>query len=480
MEKIEMKIYKAGLILLMVANTLSVFGFSTSDSIFNENCKGLDFPILYISTVDGVMPTCQAIYPPPGCGGVSITGNEKVPAQMWLVLNGDTLYNSGEYKQDTSGITIKVRGNSTGASKLEKKPYKIKLQKKKDLLFRNDENKYADKEWVLLCMNFCHSIVGNMTNRAMRMEWTPAQTPVFLFLNDNFRGVYLLSENVKRNEKCRVDVSKTGYLYEYDTYWWNEDMYVESSYRHNYTLKYPESKDILPWQLEYLSNHIAALETAYVTPYALDSAIDIDSYVRWLWIHDILGNYDSWGSNVFLMKYDTAVTSKQKMVCAWDFDRCFEMEGWSNIHKEAWFSDFFNLPQEQFVAHYISMYDSKVKDLFDTLVNDIQTLKLTEQTATLDSALILENSRWLTQTSSASIQLQEMADYLSNRKARVDSMMNEIKAQHPTSIPNQPTGYVTASAYFDLYGRPIHIITPNQLIITRNKEGKYTKKLWSR
>ena len=44
-------------------------------------------------------------------------------------------------------MTIKIRGNSTPY--FDKKPYKIKLQKKGDMLCRGD-SKFNDKNWLLI------------------------------------------------------------------------------------------------------------------------------------------------------------------------------------------------------------------------------------------------------------------------------------------------------------------------------------------
>ncbi|MBR6035321.1 MAG: CotH kinase family protein, partial [Paludibacteraceae bacterium] len=221
---------------VMVVYALPVNGMSKEDSIFNERCKHIDWPILYIVTRDSVLPTFTRVEAPEGCDGIGITNNEKVPGRMVIVLKNDTVYDSGEYKKDTAGMTIRVRGNSSAYyTYTDKKPYKIKLEKKCDLLFRGNENLYADKDWVLLRHALCETLVGNMVNRAIGMEWTPAEQPVFVFLNDSYWGVYMLTENVKRS-KCRVDIDKDGYLFEYDAYWWNEDFHIESRYYYNYTL----------------------------------------------------------------------------------------------------------------------------------------------------------------------------------------------------------------------------------------------------
>ena len=106
-----------------------------------------DIPLLSITTEDGAFPTCEIVYPPEGCVGTGIEA-EYVKGRLVMTLRKDTLYDSGEYVKDESGMRVKIRGNSTGASEGQK-PYKIKLSKKFDMLCRGDED-YKEKDWNLL------------------------------------------------------------------------------------------------------------------------------------------------------------------------------------------------------------------------------------------------------------------------------------------------------------------------------------------
>ena len=98
---------------------------------------GYNLPVLWIETVDGVEPTCERVYAPAGSWG-STVNSEKTPGRliMYSRIEGkdSVLYDSGDYEKDVSGMTIKVRGNSSAVN--DKKPYKVKLQKKFDLLMR--------------------------------------------------------------------------------------------------------------------------------------------------------------------------------------------------------------------------------------------------------------------------------------------------------------------------------------------------------
>ena len=470
------------LISILLTGAMPTYGMSTEDSLFNERCRQLDFPILYIETQDSVLPTYEIVQSPPGCDGLGITNNEKVPGKMIVVLHGDTLYDTGAYKKDTSGLTIKVRGNTSASlTHTDKKPYKIKLQKKKDLLFRGNDKVYADKEWVLLRTSICETLVGNMANRGMGMEWTPAQQPVFVFMNDRYWGIYLLTECIKRNQKCRVDINEEGFLFEYDAYWWNEDCYFDSRYTYNYTLKYPECDEILPDQEAYLVDLLQKAESAYLNPQSLDSVIDIPSYVRWLWVQDMLGSKDAGGANMYFAKKDTKDGSKLSMICAWDFDGCYRIQNgnWSTIHAHWWFADFFAVPQVPFVSEFVRLYDDVVENLYDTLINTIDSLCTSPFVATLDSAYVMDNQRWGEHNKSAKQQLYTIKIYLQTRKGGIAQRIEELRASYerPMAVPTAIMISDSETRAFDMLGRPVPENTSGLFMIIRDTDGRVTKRI---
>ena len=83
-----------------------------------------------------------------------------------------------------------------------------------------------------------YRIGGEAIADAVGMEWTPDYCYVMLYVNGDYRGLYVLSESVSRGtgegeEQWRVNVNKDGYLFECDAYWWNEDIL----YQHQYLAK---------------------------------------------------------------------------------------------------------------------------------------------------------------------------------------------------------------------------------------------------
>ena len=61
------------------------------------------------------------------------------------------------------------------------------------------------------------------------MEFAPRIEYVNVIVNNDYRGLYILSENVRRDKDCRIDVDKDeGYIIELNAYFWNEPFSIPS------------------------------------------------------------------------------------------------------------------------------------------------------------------------------------------------------------------------------------------------------------
>ena len=330
-------------------------------------------PVLCIETVDGEEPTCDYVSAPSGSMGASITNATKVPGRLvvyfWISGKDSLLYDSGDYEKDVSGMTIKIRGNTSAYD--AKKPYKIKLQKKFDLLFGGNDSIYKDKEWLLMRDDYLMSTIGFLVNELVGMTWTPRHRFVNVIINGSYRGAYLLCESVKRNPDCRLNVDKhCGYIFEFDPYWWNEDVYVRSL-RHpsyGYTFKYPDSDDITEEQLAYMQSLIPVYE-ASLRNGTYSDYIDVRSFAGWCLVQDLMGNKDAGGSNMYYTKYDTTAASKIVMPLAWDFDGAYRIStAWSNSHTEH-FNRMFNSTNRAMTGEFAALW----REIRGTLVDSVKT-----------------------------------------------------------------------------------------------------------
>ena len=171
---------------------------------------------------------------------------------------------------------IRGRGNSTWM--VDKKPYKIKLEKKADLFGMG-----KSKHWVLLANYYDYSLMRNKLTTyladKLEMEFTPKSVCVDVIISGEYYGSYQLSQHV-RVEESSVNVDDLednpavsepditgGYLLSMGESWLSEDYesieYVDDQGRFRiekpeYDENYPE--EAKEAQLSYLKQYIGELD----------------------------------------------------------------------------------------------------------------------------------------------------------------------------------------------------------------------------
>lgn len=143
-------------------------------------------PVVYIDTNDGYGITSKTEYK-----GAS------------MHIQGNKTYNSTKTTLYDGGISIRGRGNSTWNTSYSKLPYKLKLDKKTDLLGFGES-----KHWALLANYMDESLMRNTISYdlsgTMGMRYLKS-THVEVVLNGVYAGNYQLVGNV-RIEPSRADV----------------------------------------------------------------------------------------------------------------------------------------------------------------------------------------------------------------------------------------------------------------------------------
>lgn len=436
-----------------------------------ESIRNIGLPVIEITTIDGEFPTCDFVTHPEGSMGESITNATKVKGRLCITLLGDTLYDSGDYIKDEAGMTIKINGN-TSAQHLNK-PYKIKLQKKADLLLRGNDSKYKDKDWRLIKdARTLNTMVGLKVNELIGMQWTPSYIYCNVMLNNEYQGCYMLIESIKRNPDCRINISKDGYIIERDAYWWNEDVYFKSDFfsdgRYGWTFKEPDEDDITQENIDYIQQVVNDAEAAIANG-TYDDFIDTHSYAAWLLAHDVLGTWDTGGSNLYITKYDNTEESKLMMGNLWDFDTILKIDAdkWNNFRKKKddfYFTQLLESANRSFVVEYKSIWEYLRSILYDE-INDMLTEFQNSNTA---SALQLSRDYYENMYNYECPEINdEIKQYLDWFEKRIPWLDTEIgKIDEGTGITSIREN--TNNAYlFNINGQ--HILTPKGLYI---KDGK--------
>ena len=129
-----------------------------------------------------------------------------------------TLANAdGSKVTDASKLSsIKGRGNSSWGQSGDKRPYNIKLDKKAELI----EGAGSAKKWCLIsdnCQGGWVDVAAGLANMAAYDMYEAiggnsamAHETINLYINGEYRGVYMLTEKVEINKE-RVNITESGY-----------------------------------------------------------------------------------------------------------------------------------------------------------------------------------------------------------------------------------------------------------------------------
>ena len=226
---------------------------------------------------------------------------------------------------DEMDMKIRGRGNSTWHLH-PKKPFQMKLDDKKEFLGMPN-----NKKWLFLAEYSDKSLLRNTIVFEMgyisSFDWTPASTFAEVFLNGEYNGVYNITQKVEE-DSTRVDLGDDGYLLEIDNIERidEDDVYITTDQFDIINIKEPD----LAWndaQYAYIDNLITQFELNLFSDDFADPVngyakfIDVDSFVDWFLINEIVKNVDS---KSFSSIYLNVIPGEEiKMGPLWDFDLGF-------------------------------------------------------------------------------------------------------------------------------------------------------------
>ncbi len=225
---------------------------------------------------------------------------------------------------DIGSMRIRGRGNSTW--NMEKKSYRLKFDDDICLMSENGGDT-LNKDWTLLANHCDKSLIRNhlalsMGKKLDGISWSPYTELVDVYLNGEYRGVYMLCEQIEVGDK-RVDIpdgeeDDIGFLLELDNYGEGEYLvdYVTilgQKYSVKSDIKDKEQTIALKLHMETLMNVIKKGDRAEV-----EKGVDIASAVDMYLLHELMRNVDT-GYSSFFMYFDSP-HGKMTFTAPWDFD----------------------------------------------------------------------------------------------------------------------------------------------------------------
>jgi len=195
--------------------------------------------------------------------------------------------------------SIRVRGNST-AGIADKRPYRIKFDKKQGLF-----GKEKAKSWVLLANyydgTFTMNAIAFRLGQKLGLAFTPTSQFVNVYLNNQYKGIYQLTEQIQVNPG-RVDIHDSlGFIVEFDYHDAASDevKFTAANYSLPVFIKAPEIEsnfNVNNTRIKFVKDSIDALtrkmaESGFPTNGYRDM-IDLESFAKYVLIQQLMDNFD--------------------------------------------------------------------------------------------------------------------------------------------------------------------------------------------
>ncbi len=251
----------------------------------------------------------------------------------------------GKHSPETEVIPLQIKGRGNASFKMYKYGYKLKFNEKATLF-----GFPKDKEWNLIANAADKSLLMNFItfklSKWLGSDYEPRATFVELYLNRNYLGVYLLTEQIKVS-KNRVDIPKEGYSFLLEKSNKEDSLktHIKTKQHNLFVIRSP--KEPSAQQRDSLRKHFNHWESylengKFQSPKAIGEWIDLDSYFRMYWIQEFSKNLDgAFKRSIFLT---WQANDKIKFGPVWDFDMAYgnseyaslqATSGW-HVKKSGW------------------------------------------------------------------------------------------------------------------------------------------------
>jgi beta-glucanase (GH16 family) len=311
---------------------------SSSDQSNNLTANDFTQPVEYrVSKSSGVSKTYSVdVTKYTGLPIVNIITDNFVPIDSKDdYVTGTVSVDGGRHISDMDATPIEIRGRGNSTWGHPKKPYQMKFDTKEEFL-----DMPKDKKWIFLAEYSDKSLLRNTTAFELGyisdLDWTPQGEFAEVFINNEYVGTYNITQKVEESGR-RVDISNDGFLLEVDQDWRlkPDDVHFATDQFPVIVVKEPgidriDQNDTAFLQDDryiYIRDYINQFEEVlFGSNFASTTAgyaayIDVDSFVDWFLINEIVKNVDArWFSSIY---FHMSPGGKIKMGPLWDHDLGF-------------------------------------------------------------------------------------------------------------------------------------------------------------
>ncbi len=319
---------------LWIFNFALVFYFSVPGIIQSQTDFSSNLPIAVIDTQ-----------------GKKIRDNTRITAHLGIVNNGPLMENRfGDPYNDYDGwIAIEIRGSSGQWKNWPKIHYGFETQ---DDQGNNNNVSLAglpkENDWILNPPYSDKSLMRNaLAYRLARAtgRYAPRTRFCEVFVNGDYRGVYVLTEKIKRDNN-RIDIATLkpediegdqltgGYVIKIDRSAGEENEGWMSPYKIS-----PESDRVVPWlyhdpgpdelkpvQMEYIKNYVLSFEKlmnqrGWQSTFA--DYFDVEAFVDYFLVNELAKNVDVYTFSTYFYKDRDSHGGRLTIGPVWDFNLGF-------------------------------------------------------------------------------------------------------------------------------------------------------------
>ena len=350
---------------LLLINAILIFicaGLITRD---NSEDPEMDLPAIHISLNDC---TLEEIHD--GATGIPYEGNT-------LDLDG----------KEYTNVRVKGRGNSSW--KMPRRSYQIKLHKRDSVIGMDPA-----KKWLLIANYADASLMRNKLMydlAAQMMDFAPQSEFADLWIDGDYRGVYLVCQRIATGKTSLNLKSEQGILAEIDTFYWHDaDSYFKSNYSPAvFTLKDSPADDmekedsLARKSFSDFEDDVRRFEDLLYAEEKdweqISSMINVDSFVAFYLLEEFSENPDSCRTSLYI--YQDGPNDVLHMGPVWDFDKALgyaqkgkyggdpERDYVSNIQEYmgtendcTWYTELMKIPEFQDAVQ--EYYQTTARDVF--------------------------------------------------------------------------------------------------------------------
>lgn len=413
---------------------------------------------------------------PYGGRPVEIPDNPRVIGSMKIIQRPDGSRNfltdkdSAHFLDFDGKIEIEIRGSTSQT--LPKKPYgfstlddSLSDTRNVSLLGMPKEN-----DWILNSLAFDPSLIRDYLVYYLYGEmghYSPRAKFCEVVVNNDYKGLYLLSEKIKIDEK-RVNIVKMtkddnyepfstgGYMVKSDK---TTDGDQVAWYMNGAPFIYDSPKPLLitARQKSYIYKYFNAFQNAMNNQNSnisigFPSLIDIPSFVDFMIMNEISSNVDAYHLSTYFHKDRNG---KLKAGPVWDFNLSFGNDlfawGLDRSHTNIWMFDNVDLNGAKFWKDlylnpqfklYLSKRWTEITSNGQLLNYDSLVLKLNQLTSVIQESSIREHERWGT-IGDLNDNLSEMKMWLKERMKWLNTKLYQTNIQ----LPELPDLVITAIQY---------------------------------